>query len=92
MSEQSGHLKIKSTRADVVVPSALDPGDTISYRVSHQVEFEDRTQAWVGMEAGITVHVGESGDAAADRVVGFVHNQLNARILQLVADADGLTR
>ena len=92
MSEHSGALKIRAARADQPKPpSALDVGDTFSYRVSMQVEFEDRTQAWVGMEGGTTVRAGEGATDTADRLVGFVHDQLHHRILQLVQDAQHMT-
>lgn len=85
-------LVVRSRRDDVAEPTVLLEGDTISYRVSHQVEFEDRTQAWVGMEVGSSVRHGESSIDAVDRVVGFVHDQLKVRILQLAQDAENITR
>jgi hypothetical protein len=72
-------------------PSPLDVGDTFSYRVSMQVEFEDRTQAWVGMESGTTVRAGETAQDATDRLVEFIHGQLKHRIIQLNSDVQHFT-
>jgi hypothetical protein len=89
MSE--GKLTIRSRRADVA-DTRLDSGDTIAYRVSHQVEFEDRTQAWVGMEVTTSVRAAETPADTADRLVGFVHDQLHNRILQLVQENEHFTK
>lgn len=89
MSE--GRLTIKSRRVDAP-DTRLDSGDTISYRVSHQCEWPDRTQSWVGMEVSTSVRAGEQPHDTADRLVGFVNDQLKARILQLAQENESFTK
>lgn len=87
-------LFVRSTRVnqDEVIKTTvtLYPGDAVEYKVSHQVELPDRTQMWVGFGATTHTQLGESGADTADRLVGFVHDQVKHRIVQAVQDAQNI--
>lgn len=87
-------LFVRSTRVtkeDVSTTTVtLYPGDAVEYKVSHQVELPDRTQMWVGFGATTHTRDGETGTDTADRLVGFVHDQVKYRIVQAVQDAQNI--
>lgn len=69
----------------------LYPGDTIEYSITHQVELPDRTSMWVKVNSSTTVQPTEDARMAADRLAGFVADQIKYRIVQAVNDAGTIT-
>jgi hypothetical protein len=89
MSE--GKIRLGTGVPAKIAGASPDTGDQLSYRVSMEVEFEDRTKSWVGMEYSSFVRAGETAETASDRLVGFVHGQLKDRIKQLNAEIQHFT-
>jgi hypothetical protein len=69
----------------------LYPGDTIEYGLTHEVELPDRTKMWVKVASTTKVVDGELARDAADRLVGFVHDQIKYRIVQAAQDAGDIS-
>lgn len=84
-------LMVRSTRLDkeqyTKTQIELYPGDSIEYGITHEVELADHTKMWVRVGAQTHVAEGETAREAADRLAGYVADQVKYRIMQAVADA-----
>lgn len=91
MTEPKKGLLVRSSRLDAdkseKTQVELYPGDTIEYGITHEVELPDRTKMWVKVGSTTKVVDGEEARHAADRLVGFVHDQIKYRIVQAAQDA-----
>lgn len=90
-TEPKTGLFVRSNRMDASSSQKtqveLYPGDTIEYSITHQVELPDRTSMWVKVNSSTTVQPTEDAREAADRLAGFVADQIKYRIIQAVQDA-----
>lgn len=71
--------------ADVPDIPGAQPGDTIEFSLTHEVELPDGMKMWA--KFGLTSVITEDEDAtsAADRVAVYVMNQIAAKIRTAVA-------
>jgi hypothetical protein len=82
-------IRIKSDRADKPAPAPvrLHPGDTIEYGITHEVRLTDGTSFWMKMSSTTTVQPGELAGEAANRLVGFIHDETERRVVEAIHSA-----
>lgn len=81
------NLKISSNRVDVLDEDGLDPGDSIEFSLTHEVELPDGMKMWAKFGVSSCVRESEDSNDAANRIATYVMNQIASKIRAAVAHA-----